>query len=1272
MKNKIKKWHIALMSFLTLFVTIFASLFSLRADTVDEETGEELTDNWEFNMVFYDSSVDTGVTPLTRIDWDASDGGFAQGTPRDITVQINYRNDNPVQTYQPGELEIQIPNLVYSDSSKTGTIYDAQLIPVITLGANDGTHTGYDWNFTTATSPSTKHEFFTFTNKNVIEEKVHYEGTIQITYTITPQKENSGSDKPKVERYKNECTHNYNKILKATLSYNKTLEDLTTEKVEINSNELDFNYTRTYYHPWTKREFGVSKLAASLKSLDIPYTLCDNANDYYWVNYKFKVLNYGLNDKNDTYAYPHIPWNEYMFEDVFSENCIVSDESGNLLTSENGKYQITTKSLSYHSSQYYYYEGIIVGYPKSEYNETNNNLKITNTVKLYASYVDGTDFTYQAEDDININLANFNFSYPGKLYNITKSFTTSSTYEEITGKDPKLIGKNYGNTTLNPTFYYTGKPMDIKFGDDLLYITSVDGNYRKLLESEYYFSNISFPGKSNFKVKNTYDVELWIRKGTNKEYVLYETFPSVFSTNSMDLKTFNFTKEDHVTGYYFVIKNVTESITESIWQNSYIKFFGNSENIAETGRIYNLCFLQVFIDGVIQNTPTFDSYANLLTQEEIATYDLDMYGMYMQRNSSYYPYYNYEIEDPYYLMSSEKTMTTPTQDSENEQFLGSSTLKLRINTNDNYNCPWTVHELITYATDELFIQGFEMYDVLPEGMELTSTTEDIINSLKNISENGSYIKIYNKQGELIPNNSFTQMIKENMTIQIIKNWNNSNRTYIYIKVDFTKNPLAIKTTSTSSSVRYADLVTLTYNWKITYDSYLEHGKTWKNVMLWNYLTRNFSNSGSYSLDKDNNGNIVDDSERFLFDLEHTPANWILKTDSFSSSSYYNTQVYGVSKAAIVITSVVSTHQDVTTFVQTDLSDYSTGIVDSSCDSEYKYKLRVRTGAADITNLIIYTSIEEAQPKRTRWYGEFLGVDTTYAENKGYTVKIWYSPNKTVGTLAEDTSWQIYDEATVDKSKVKSLAFQYLVETDDITGTSTDTIDPAILPANSLTYVIIKMKSPADESLTTLARMDCWTQWNALDDYDRPVDFITGINSNVVKVALPNSDKTDDMPSISLKFIKEIQGETSDFENLKLNKTDEHIFMIRLTSLIANDDGSYNQVTGLLSSTQGLVITQIPIGTYLLEELGDNYFDFVEFTNNNDPEITIEDVTFEKTDQGYIITVSEDLSQIVEFNIKVTNKIEDERFYEEKHNKENLFLINKINNNMMDPDDPQGH
>ena len=76
MKNKIKKWHIVLMSFLTLFVTIFASLFSLKADPVDDETGEILTDNWKLDIVFYDSTVDNGKTPLTEINWDASDGSY--------------------------------------------------------------------------------------------------------------------------------------------------------------------------------------------------------------------------------------------------------------------------------------------------------------------------------------------------------------------------------------------------------------------------------------------------------------------------------------------------------------------------------------------------------------------------------------------------------------------------------------------------------------------------------------------------------------------------------------------------------------------------------------------------------------------------------------------------------------------------------------------------------------------------------------------------------------------------------------------------------------------------------------------------------------------------------------------------------------------------------------------------------------------------------------------------------------------------------------------
>ena len=93
---------------------------------------------------------------------------------------------------------------------------------------------------------------------------------------------------------------------------------------------------------------------------------------------------------------------------------------------------------------------------------------------------------------------------------------------------------------------------------------------------------------------------------------------------------------------------------------------------------------------------------------------------------------------------------------------------------------------------------------------------------------------------------------------------------------------------------------------------------------------------------------------------------------------------------------------------------------------------------------------------------------------------------------------------------------------------------------------------------------------------------------------------------------------------------------------------------------------------MLEELNDNYFDFEDFEENNKEDIVINGVIFERTDQGYVLTISEDLTENIEFNIKVTNEIESFRPYEDKDNKENLFLKNKINDNIIDPDDPEGH
>ena len=105
MKTKLKTWQITLLAIFAVMLATLASIFSLKATTVDEEERpEELVDNWSLDVVFYDSTVDNGKTPLTEINWDASDGSYKDGTPRVITVQINYKNTSVVTTYAPGNL----------------------------------------------------------------------------------------------------------------------------------------------------------------------------------------------------------------------------------------------------------------------------------------------------------------------------------------------------------------------------------------------------------------------------------------------------------------------------------------------------------------------------------------------------------------------------------------------------------------------------------------------------------------------------------------------------------------------------------------------------------------------------------------------------------------------------------------------------------------------------------------------------------------------------------------------------------------------------------------------------------------------------------------------------------------------------------------------------------------------------------------------------------------------------------------------------------------
>lgn len=1168
------------------------------SETDSNETEEVETDNWELELVFYDSTVNNGKTPLTQIDWDASNGSYRDGETRVITVQINYKNTNTTMAYLPGELKLSINNLAYKSNSSSS----AQLSSKTNIGANDSTHTGYDWNFCSKESD----EHYVFENNTIIEKNNNFEGTIQIQYELTPMGDNKNSYYPYYhpEEYLDECTHSCNVKIQAILD----------NKIE--SNSIFFDYIRLYKHPWKRKTYTVKKTAKKVSSYD---GLGKDASKYIWVNYSFTHTDTLLGSK-----YPNISAYKGFYRDKIPNECIVYSSALKLLEpDENGYYEI---SAEYNSGA----SDIYVGYPKEIYNEENGNLNIRNDVDLYGKYTDREEYEVLDSTYININLADYNFSYTGNLYGI-KKFNDGSrkmrTQDIINEFEYNKIAFFFNTSTI-----YTGTQMTVKIGDDILFATSNNGEPVKLNDDEYYFQKVNWISsffKNGNKViipGNKYDCELWVRYKDTLDYALYDSFK-----NPLADKTWNFKKSDGIVGFYFIIHNLEESLNNNGFIHTETVF--TKKDIPDDGTLYNFNYLQVFFKDdegnlILQNEPGLDSYDNLITKDDIATFDMQTYGLYLQRACGKAEWNYYDLPQPEYRISVNKKFNEKIiQDNNNEYFSGSCNLSSGISSNIYFE-----KDYISEYDKECVINGFRIYDLLPAGMELSSTNEEIINSLSiSLGANGKYYGyIYDEDFNKLSTSELKELVETKVIIK--KNWNNSGRTKIEIIGTFKKGIYMFGKKGESLGYSNTDFH-YEYNFYIKFEDYLEYGNVWGNYCYANYTDN--QKGGSF----ENYNSTIDDG---TYDKD------AVDIDEDGST----TDKLAYAKAQTTISSVISTHQDVQTSVKTDQSYYSTGSVQSSNNSEYEYKLRVRTGQNDVTNLVIYDSLEEytkdnkgnfiaAHGNNKHWNGNLLGIDTSYAESKGYTVKTWYSENSQPDALYDDNGninpewkeferpvepvysnglkikfsnnsrtysssdyvyiyyfkdgkyyrspsihgtsiagkeieipstdfylyWHTsstkrnyygfsidsiepiktdaaftstasslpayeisglkgndypesmhnpYNEGTTNQlwhytgetvvledgyeitplNNVKSFAFEYL----DSEG------NPAILPANSLTYVLIRMKSPVDESITSLAYNGCWTQWNALDEFDRPVDFVTGINSNIVKISLPNSGR----------------------------------------------------------------------------------------------------------------------------------------------------------------------
>lgn len=1119
----------------------------------------EEKDNWKVGVVFYDSSVDGGATALTSINWDASNGDYADGEPRVIKVQINYENSNAVTAYEAGSLKFKIPNLIYgtayseysTDSTELFGNYEAQWDSSAVVGANDSSHGGYDWNFISADAPTHEQEYYEFTNAVAFEKDSNFQGSILIEYTITPLGEITMNNfLLSVEKYEDECTHAFEKDLQATL-YDSGSNVLAA------SEAISLSYTRTYTHNWQRRDYTFEKTAEKITSYD---GLPADAEDYTWVKYVFAI---GPRATKYNSVYPYIGLKGAKLNsgtakiyDTFPSDCVVYDSRGTKLSPQSGNQYVAdwyTDSNAYQTDKTW----LFVGYPKETYNENANNLNVTNSADLYLYYDNGTDFEYHKTATVNLNLGNFDFVYTGELYGVTKQLTSpylSPSSKKMRYQDIVKDG-TYNETgwAAFVTAIYTGTPMTVKFGDDILYATDASGNYVKLEDNEYYFTSMEFPAIKNGNgaviPADKYDCELWVRYSGSSAYTKYEDFKNV-----ADTKTWTFGKEDQVVGYYFLIKDMKESVNDAYFYTT-VDFI--KSDIPESGTLYNFNYLQVYFKDaggnlVLQNVPGLDSYANLITKDHIASYDQSTYGVYVQRDCFNALWYSYDACLGVQLGAYKKFDSSITQDEANEEFTGRFYLGAAIEPDSVYTALYNDY----YKENEASIlSGFVIYDLLPKGMELTSTKEDILDSLIFTEVDyaaGSRTAFYDQSFNKLTSAEAKAIVKNATTITLIENWNDTGRTRVEIKADFSDSPFYVVTTTSNGST-YQTAYRYTLNYRISYDSYLAYGSAYQN-----YSYVGFTDQKAHA--------------KKILIAPTVADSGVYEPDAADIDGDANsTEEFSYASGTATISSVVSTHQDVQTTVQTDKSDYATGTVKATPETAYSYKLRVRSGASPVTNLVLVDNLEEAYGSNKYWKGEFTGIDTSFAEDMVYKlydpsnaaadadgyveqkllVKVYYSENtnetglyqtkevtengvtQTVWVtdanddLVKNSNWALYLTST-DKAKVKSLAFEFL---------NAETGEPAIIPSNSLVYVEILMKAPSetaafDGTLLKYAYNQCFTQWNAIDEFDQTVDFITGIRSNTVKVSL--ADK------ISIPVVK-----TWDDNNDALGlRPDEVVFVLK--------------------------------------------------------------------------------------------------------------------------------
>ena len=1059
-----------------LMILSLSSFIAFKFDSITTQIGTVA-------RKLYLATVDVSNMQISSMLIDSTNGNVQYDTSytwnsdsfldvRNIVYQINYKKTDASKSYKAGDLEFKVDNFLNLYEGVTSDKFN-KYFNNITISADpkNNSNKEYDWSY----EYSSDSKYIILRNNYAVEVNSNFEGSIQISYMMTP-----------VDIFRN-ADH----LIKTTL--NNTKE----------TNEIRFNFTAT------KQQYSLHTQNQKMDSLDgLP------SGDYIWVEIymSFDTADTGpLIPMGPSTNHPE--FNPYIEFDVEDDMLVLNEDFDLIGRDSDGKVKkklstgrcfspdLQTAYTGY-STCYglvidtFYYFGI----PKEKYFDQTltYNVSINGVYSIYNSTLAGTmendGVEVIASKENSIKVSNFDFVYTGNLYSVTKY--PSSTVIDI---NDTTKGEYFSIFEVKSDTVYVGTAYDMKIGDDLLLYSDSHGIHQ-LTDNEYYFNNITFPsgkyyisgnelhhtacftnGNSQAIPDDKYDVDLYVRYKGSSNYILYQSFKN---------KNITFDNFDQpVVGFYFYIHDLIESVKFNL--PVYLTF--NIPTAELNSTITNFDYIEIYQEdkNTPVNTPTSTSYYTSLSRDYVMPYDTNTYGRYMQRG-----YATNSIENLYTYISS----ILPKFSNFN-------------NVGNNYESKFQATvDMGSWARKNFYYaynyKGYIAYVLLSEGLNYDDkkTIEESIASSNDVRNNVNQYFL-KSDGTHFSGYEYSDFIKNHVTYQVINNWNNTNRTMIVIKTDFSDSPLDLRLLRDKASVYFYNLDNYYIPVIMSADDVTEYGTV--------------PSADVY----------ISPLETRYYNLPTTNRSYV--KDSIDINSNGNVEEYfcwSTAKGNILAAS--ESNQDLIVFAKTNENNYVSSTANIALNSQYTYKLRARNANNKITNLVIYDSIEKYVKKsgsyvlasggNEQFYGTFQGVDTSYAESQGYTVKVYYSENDKPGSLGSDSSWKVYSSST-DKSKVKSLAFEYLDSSSN----------KAVLPENSLTYVEIVMKSPSTiEGSKYRTYNGAWVEWNALDTNDQIITDVVGINSNFMDVSLPATLKVKHLEEDTNKVLSDEEIT----ENLLFGKT----------------------------------------------------------------------------------------------------------------------------------------